>query len=723
MTLPDSSAPHGAGRCASDADGLEALLAPRSIAVVGASNDWRRFGGRVLHYIRQAGFDGDIYPINPGRDVVQELKAYPSVRAIGRPFDCAMLAITAEESVQTIRDCAEMGVKSAIVYGAGFAEAGPEGRARQDEMLAVARAHGMRILGPNCMGLVNARSRFYATFASAYEQGLPEPGRIAMATQSGGYGGYVLQHAIMRRLGLSHFVTTGNEADVEIGEVMGWLVRQDDVDIVLGYLEGVRSGPTLLDALDTARRLRKPVVMMKVGRTAEGQAAAASHTASLTGEDAVYEAVFREYGVYRARTTDELLDVAYALSKGRRPQGPRTGVISISGGVGVQMSDFIADAGLNLAPVPEHTQSQLREIVPYCSPRNPIDMTGLVTANHELLGRTLERVLESRAFDATIVFLGIVGMAPTMAEPICQALRGAAAKHPDQLLLLSVTTPPELRQVYEQAGFLVYEDPSRAVVALAALHHFEQTFRRPLADVSPRAAWPVDRWPPGQAGFNEVQAKALLAACGIGAPREVLAKTAREAAQAAEEIGYPVAVKIVSPDILHKTEMGGVALNLPNREAVEQAVETMHKKVAADLPQARLDGFLVSEMVATGVECILGVRQDAAFGPVVTFGLGGVAVELLRDVAVRVAPVGFEQALGMMKELRTWPLLAGWRGAPAGDVEAMAGAIAQVSQLVVASDGQLQEIEVNPVVVRPAGQGVVALDAVIRTKANGRGLT
>lgn len=692
---------------------LDALFAPRSVAVVGASNDWRRFGGRVLHYLRRSNYAGDIYPINPGREEVQGLKAYVDVKSVGRPFDCAVLAITAEDTLQTIRDCAESGVRSAIIYGAGFAEVGETGRQRQDEVVAIARANGMRILGPNCMGLVNARERVYATFASAFEERFPEPGRIGIATQSGGYGGYLLQHTAMRQLGLSHFVATGNEADVDVGEAMAWMAQQDDVEIILGYLEGVRNADNLLHALDLARRANKPVVMMKVGRTPEGRVAAASHTASLTGEDAVYDAIFREYGVYRARTTEELLDVAYALNGGKRPQGPRTAVISISGGVGVQMADFLSDAQLKLGTVPEHTQQQLRDIVPYCSPTNPIDMTGLVTANHDMLGRTLERVLESDAFDAVILFLGIVGMAPSMAGPICQALSEVSAKHTDRLLMVSVTTPPDLHEVYAKAGFLVYEDPSRAVTALAALHHFEQCFRQPRPDVPLCSDWPQDLVPSGVDALNEVQAKRLLAACGVRSPREVLVRSPQEAARAASDIGFPVAVKVVSADIPHKTEYGGVALNLGSETAVSDAVTQMAAHIPRALPNARIDGYLVSEMVVGGIECILGVRNDPAFGPMVTVGLGGVLVELLRDVVTRPAPLNPAQALEMLQGLKTWPLFAGWRGAPPADAEALAEAMASLSQLAVAQRDRIAEIEVNPVVVRNRGQGVVALDAVI----------
>lgn len=695
------------------ASGLDALLAPRSIAILGASNDWRRFGGRPVHYMREFGYQGKLYPVNPGRAEVQGLRAYARAKDIGQPVDCALLSITAEDTVEAIRDCAEAGVRSAVIFGAGFAEVGGEGSARQDEVMAIARHAGMRILGPNCMGLVNARAGVYSTFASAYEEGLPPAGGVGVATQSGGYGGYLLKHCFMRGLGVSHFVATGNEADVDMGEVLAWMAEQDETTVLLGYLEGVRSAAHLVRALAAARRNRKPVVMMKVGRTPEGRAAAASHTASLTGEDAVYDALFREYGVWRARTTDELLDIAYALSRGKRPQGPRTAVVSISGGVGVQMADFLSEAGLELGKVPEQTQAQLREIVPYCSPANPIDMTGLVTANHELLGQALERVLQSEAFDAIILFLGIVGMAPTMAVPLTRILSQVCEHHPDRLMLMSVTTPPDLHATYDQAGFLVYEDPSRAVTALAALHHFEQFFRRPVPVALKAPELPRVRLPAGAASFNEVQAKRILGACGIRTPKEILSEGAEAAVAAARQIGFPVAVKVVSADIPHKTEYGGVALDLADEQAVAAAVRRMDERIRRELPGARIDGYLVSEMVKGGTECILGVARDATFGPVVTFGLGGVMVELLRDVVSRLAPVGVDQAQQMMRELRTWPLLAGWRGAPAGDTDAMAQAISALSHLAVSQQDVIAEVEVNPVVVLPRGQGIVALDAVI----------
>jgi acyl-CoA synthetase (NDP forming) len=543
---------------------------------------------------------------------------------------------------------------------------------------------------------------------------VPEAGRIAIASQSGGYGGYLLRHLFLRGLGVSQWVTTGNEADIDVGEALHWMAGQEDNDVLVAYIEGLRSRGSLIRALRRARENKKPIVVMKVGRTAEGSAAAASHTASLTGQDNVYDALFEEYGVYRARTTDELLDVSYALSRRSLPKGPRVGVISISGGIGVQIADFVSDAGLTMGQVPEATQDKLRALVPHCSPRNPIDMTGLVTTNHDIMEKTLDAVFEANAFDATLIFLGITGAAPSMARPLQQAIANAHARAPDQLVFVSVTCPPEMMREYDAKGMFAFEDPSRAVNALSALWRFHETFDSDIAaPLALPAVEPLEL--PEDGKLNEAAAKALLAEHGVRSPREAVAKDAAEAARLAANIGFPVAVKVVSPDILHKTEVGGVALRLADAAAVEAAVSRMTETIPQHLPDARIDGYLVSEMVTGGVECILGISQDEAFGPVVTFGLGGTLVELLKDTVCALAPVSVEQARAMIGKVRTAPLLTGYRGGPRHDIEALAQAISGLSILAAQHEGTITTIEVNPLVVRPDGGGVIALDAVIET--------
>ncbi|MEY4502052.1 MAG: hypothetical protein RIS52_1942, partial [Pseudomonadota bacterium] len=599
-------------------------------------------------------------------------------------------------------------------YGAGFSEMGDEGRALQDRVLGMARDAGLRLLGPNCMGLFNAHARFYATFASALEEGVGTPGNIAVASQSGGYGGYLLKHLMMRGLGLSQWITTGNEADIDVGEALFWMAERPENEILLGYIEGVKSADNLITALEKAKALGKPVIMMKVGRTIEGSKAAASHTASLTGEDAVYDALFEKYGVYRPRTTDEMLDLVSALSLKRPIRGDRIGVISISGGVGVQIADFISDAGMQMGELSDEAQTALRALVPACSPHNPIDMTGLMTTNHDIMEKTLDIVLGTGAFDATLIFLGITGVAPSMVEPLKQAICKAYARHPDQLLSVAITAPVEIVREYEAMGILTTEDPSRAVVALGGLNWFRKQLNRQNHQFAIRVEsdqseieLPVSR------GINETEAKALLLEIGIPSPREVVVVNSQDAAAQAEIIGFPVAVKLISADILHKTEVGGVALNLTSAVAVHQAVRDMQASIASLCPDAKIDGFLVSEMVTEGIETILGVHRDPAFGPVVTFGLGGVLVELLKDTVCALAPVSLDEARVMIAKIKTAPLLSGYRGGPAHDVETLAHAIVNVSLFAAHHNDRLRSLEINPLRILPGSGGVIALDAVI----------
>lgn len=690
---------------------LDALFAPKSVAIIGASSDQRRFGGRPIQYLLDAGFEGGIYPVNPARAEIQGLKAYPSISAIEGPVDCAILAISAEATLDTLQACIAKGVRSAILYGAGFSEMGDEGRALQDRVVAMARDAGMRLLGPNCMGLFNAHASFYATFASAMEEGVGKPGGIAVASQSGGYGGYLLKHLMLRGLGLSQWITTGNEADVDVGEALGWMAARPENEILLGYIEGVKSGEKLIAALETAQALGKPVIMMKVGRTAEGSKAAASHTASLTGEDAVYDALFDKYGVYRPRTTDEMLDVVSALSLKRPLQGDRIGVISISGGVGVQIADFVSDAGMRMGQLPDDAQAALRALVPACSPHNPIDMTGLVTTNHDIMEKTLDIVLGAKAFDATLIFLGITGVAPSMAEPLKQAISKVYARHPDQLLSVAITAPDSMVRDYEALGILTTEDPSRAVAALGALNQFRQRSGTSVHAKAELAELQISL--PASGRFNEAEAKALLAEIGLCSPREAVATTPDDAAAQATAIGFPVALKLVSADILHKTEVGGVKLNLTSGIEVAAAAQDILASAKAARPDANIDGLLVSEMVTGGVETILGVHRDPAFGPVITFGVGGILVELLQDTVCAIAPVSLDEARSMIARIKTAALLTGYRGGPSHDVEALAKAIVDISHFVIQQGRRLSSLEINPLRVMLGNGGVIALDAVI----------
>ena len=696
-------------------DSLAALLHPRSIAIIGASDDPARIGGRPLAYTRDAGFAGPIFPVNPRRATVQGLPAFPTVADVPGPVDTAIVAVPAPAVVETAEACAAAGVKAVVVFSAGFAESGHDGRRRQDALTAIARASGMRIVGPNCLGIYNSANGFYATFTTTLEAAHPVPGGVGLVSQSGAYGSHLSLLATRRRIGIRFFVTTGNECDVDVAETIGWLARHPDISVIVAYIEGVADRDRLLASLAAARERGKPVVLQKVGRTEIGADAVRSHTATLAGTDAVYDGVFRQFGVHRARDAEEMLDVAYAATFGAFPASRRVALMSISGGVGVQMADEAVACGLEVTPMSDRAQARLKAQLPYASPRNPVDITAQAFNDLDLIRSNLDVVLEEDAYDAVVAFFTFVAAAEAMVEPVREILQDARRRHPDRLLVLSIVGPPDVVQHYEAAGCPVFEDPSRAVRAVAALARLAENLQRPRATPPPPP--PVEPLPPAPVG--EAEARRILAGAGIPMVASRLCGTAGEATEAAGALGFPVALKIASPDIAHKSDVGGVALDLGTPEAVAEAFAAITDKARAACPRARLDGVLVSPMVRDGVEMILGAQHDPTFGPVVMCGLGGVFVEVLADVSFRPAPFDDAEAHRMLRELQGYPLLAGARGRPPGDVDALAAALAALSRFAAAHAERLASAELNPVVVRPAGQGVIALDALIvsRTEA------
>jgi acyl-CoA synthetase (NDP forming) len=691
---------------------LDRLLSPRSVALIGASNDPDRIGGRAQRHLREAGFAGPVYPINPGRETVQGVPAYRSILDIDGEIDCAVVTLPAESVLQTVQHCAKKHVKSLVIFSSGFAEMGDEGRRVQERLTGIARETGMRMLGPNCIGLFDVTAKSFLTFIGIVPKTISPRFNLGLVSQSGGYGSHLLRLVERRGLSTSHWVTTGNECDVEFGEVVEALAAKPEVNAIVGYIEGVRSRDNLLAGLELARRNKKPVIIMKVGDTGAGATAAASHTASLVGAEAIYQSIFKEFGVHRAGSTEEVLDIAYAASRGLFPD-ERVGVVTVSGGVGVQLADLVTKAGLELPAVPDAVQAKMKALVPYAATRNPVDVTAQFINDLALVEKCMDLMLDDAGFRTVVTFLATSGFVRRIADPLIRVFERVGKKYPDRLQLLSIVGLPEVAAELEAAGCVVFEEPARAINALGALVRFARAFAGPAPWRSSGAV--AATAPAIQAGtrFNEVTAKEILAGCGVGTPPERLVRSAEEAATAADAVGYPVAVKIVSADILHKTEIGGVALGLTSADAVAKAVRAMETSVAAKAPQARTDGFLVSKMVSGGVECIIGVHRDPLFGPVVMFGIGGILVEVMNDVTFRLAPISEAEALAMIEGVRGYKLLAGYRGKPRADIPALAHAIAAVSRLAATNADRVKTIEINPVVALAEGSGILALDAVI----------
>lgn len=688
---------------------LHRLLNPATVAIIGASDDPLRIGGRPISYMLSQGYEGTIWPVNPGREQVQGLRAYPSVEALPYAPDVAIVAVAAAKAVDVVRQLAERGCAAAILFSAGFAEAGPEGEAEQNEMVRVARSHGMRLLGPNSLGLINPRNGFYGSFASGLEMGFPEKGRVGIASQSGAYGAHITCLARERGIGLSSCVMTGNEADISLGDVIQMLVDDDDTDVIAVYSEGIREAAGFLAALGAARTARKPIVMMKVGTSAVGSAAAQSHTASIAGDDAVTDAVLTEFGVVRALTTENMLDIAALATRGIFPEHNTLGVITVSGGAGVIISDAAERHGLPMPEMPEDAQKTLKEILPFASPRNPVDCTAQFLNDFTLAGRFTEAMIKEGNYQSVLGFFTYTGGAPSIAPKLREQLKAVRAKYPDRLYVLTILADKEKVREYEADGFSIFEDPSRAVSAIAAMGRFGQAFAQ--APKLPAPVVPTITLP--ETAVSEAQAKQILAQAGIPITPERACAHLEDAVQAARELGYPVVLKILSPDILHKSEMGGVLLNVQSERAVREGYATLIERAATAAPGARIEGVLVAKQISGGVECILGIHRDPVFGPIAMFGLGGIFVEILKDVTFRRCPFGEDVAEEMIRSVRGAPLLLGARGRPAVDIKALAQALARLSALAVAAGPRLQSIDLNPVFALPAGEGVFAADAVI----------
>lgn len=690
-----------------DVHGLSALFEPASVAVIGASDDPGRIGGRPLSYLIRSDFAGPVYPINPNRTTVQGLKAYADISLTPGPVDLAIVALPAANVLDALEACAAKGVKSAVVFSSGFAEVGEVGADQQQRLTAIARKSGMRVLGPNCLGVFNSGHRFYATFSAALQAQLPAPGPLAIASQSGACGGHLAYLCGQRGIGIRYWVTTGNEAEIDLSEVLLWLAQSPNVKVIAAYAEAIRDGDTFVRALETARANGKPIVMLKVGRTQTGARAAASHTGALAGEDAVYDAILQQYGVWRASSIEEMLDIAYACGAGLFPATRRIGLVSASGGVGVQMADTSEELGLDVAPMPEPTQQALKALIPFIGSANPVDVTAQVMNDMSLFERCLDLTLAEGGYDSVIVFLSSGPAMPRVRDALLDFMRPLRARYPDRLIVLSMAAPRDTVRAFEEAGFLVFEDTDRALTAIAALARFAEHFARATAPGTKTAPVP-DNLP---AAMNEHAAKQVMKDAGIPVWPETFVPDVSGVRAAAAAYEGSVAIKIASADILHKTEVGGVALGLSTPEAAEVAAREMAARISSARPDAKLDGFLISPMCVGGVETICGSFRDPVFGPMVMFGLGGILVEALKDVAFRRAPFDEAEAMRMIDSVRGRAILDGLRGRPAADVAALARVLADLSRFADAHRDHVAEIDINPLSAR--ADGAFALDALI----------
>ena len=688
---------------------LTPFFETRSVAVVGASADPSKVGGSVLANLRAGGFPGRIVPVNARRRVVQGLPAIPSLREADTEVDLAVIAVPAATVLGVLEDCAARGVRGAVVITAGFREAGEEGRRREAALRSWVAAHPLRLVGPNCLGWMRPSRRLNLTFAA----GSALPGPLGFFSHSGAICTAILDWSRDIGLGFSLFASLGNQADVTETDLLAALADDPETRVILGYLEGVADGTRFFAALCEAAA-RKPCVLLKTGRTVEGARAVGSHTGALAGSDRAFDAAVRQAGAVRVGTLEELFDVARALAAGRRPPGRRVVLTTNGGGLGILATDAARDEGLEVAPLDDAARERLAiALPPHAALANPVDLVGdAPPARYDAALRALEGEAVSHvvmlapqaATDAAGVARAVLGATRGWRTPVLAVFAGGARVRPGVAVL-------------EEGGVPCYPFPERAVRALGRMVTLAERRPRPAPAPLPVDRARADRALTTLAGgrrFGFLEAAPLLEAYGLRLLEARLAKSPEEAAQAAIAAGGPVAVKLVSPDISHKTDVGGVALGVAVGEAREVAA-AMLARVRATHPRARLEGVLVQRMAEPGGhELLLGMVRDPQFGPIVVVAFGGIYVEVLDDTSTRLAPVDREEALAMLGELRLAPALRGARGRPPVDLEAVADAVRRFSQLA-AETPALEDLEINPLLVGPAG--AFALDVRGRLEA------
>ncbi|MGB3072276.1 MAG: acetate--CoA ligase family protein [Ottowia sp.] len=691
---------------------LHPLFFPTAVALIGASSDPERIGGRPLRFLLEAGFAGKLYPINrSGAAEIQGLPAYKSLTDVPGPVDHAIIAVPVPGVEAALKECAAKGVKAVQVLTAGFAEVDAAGAELQARLVSICREAGMRMVGPNSLGLLNPSQNFFATFSTALNGLRPKHGVIGLATQSGAFGSATYGMATLRGIGLSRVIATGNEADVDVAECIDYLAEDADTRVICAALEACKDGARLRAALCKAAAAGKPVVIMKIGSTEVGAAAAATHTGSLAGNDAVYDAVFAECGAHRAQSVEEMLDIAHLCAvTGSLPANEDIGIMTGSGGIGILMADNATELGMKLPALKDNAAAALRELLPYAVPANPFDTTAQVTSVPDGVPRTLDAMLlPGSPYGSLFAYLAHVGLSPVRFQSTEDRLIEIHRAHPDRTLVIVMLSEDAVTQRLEAAGVAVFADPTRAVRAVAGAARMARLRRQ----MSLNTAAPIGKVNAPLSAGTETEAKTLLSAAGIPVLPEKTCTSAADAVAAANAMGYPVVAKIVSADIPHKTEVGGVIVGVQDAAAMAEAYETLLARAAERAPQARIDGVLVAPMVRGGVETIIGIHMDPVFGPMVMFGLGGTAVELYKDVAFASAPISPAQGMALIDSVRASALLKGWRGGPQYDVQALAEALSHLSAFAVRHADHLTGIDINPFVVQT--KGAVCLDALIST--------
>jgi acetyl coenzyme A synthetase (ADP forming)-like protein len=696
---------------------LRPFFSPRGIALIGASANPKKIGHGVLRNLTQYSCQGHIYPVNPHYQQLIGWPCYPDIASVPEPVELAVIVLPAELTPAILKACGEQGVKAAVIISGGFKEVGPVGATLEDNCVTIARHYGMRLIGPNCVGTIDPNTGLNTTFIA----GMPKPGRIGFLSQSGGVCGGIIDYIIGQYIGFSCFVSLGNEADVTETDVIEYLGQDPQTHVIAVYVEGITDGIHFMEVARQVTRY-KPIVLLRAGRTEAGGKAVSSHTGAIAGSNAAYQAVFHQCGIIEAHSIRELFDISLALASQPLPSGNRVFVLSNSGGPAALAADCLSTQDICLPELAPHTKATLREgLDPVIKIANPTDMLG--GAGPREYEFALPVVLADPGIDAVLVILvPHLLLDPTEAAlKICRVAKYATK--PVLTCFVGDHTVDKARQILHEQHLPMYSFPETTSRALSAMVQYATWRDHQTGETPPKLK--VNRLAvrqllikekPAQI-LGEASTRPLLTAYEIPVIPGSVAHSLEEATDIANELGYPVVLKIVSPDILHKSEAGGIILNLKDVAAVTAAYRQLMQNAASANPDARREGVLVEAMAPQGYEVIVGIRRDPQFGPLIMFGLGGIYVELFRDVSFRVAPISRGEALAMIQETKAGRLLSGLRGQETADINALADCILHLSQLAL-DFPEIEEAEINPLLVLARGKGAMALDGRILLSSN-----
>jgi len=708
---------------------LTPLMNPGAIALIGVSKDPSRIGGRVLKYLRSHGYAGKIFLVNPKYEELEGIRCYASLASIPSPVDVALIGVPEQAVPSVLEEAGRAKVKSAIIYSAGFSELGAGGQVKQGRIKEISKQYGMPVCGPNCVGIVGFQNKAAMSFSQFLDVPKLIPGHIAFISQSGALGGAILNRIQDIHIGISSFVSTGNEAVLEASDFMEYFLDDPNTSVIMALMEGVRDGRKFMQVAQRAREKGKPIIVLKVGRTETGSQAASSHTGSMTGSDAVYEAIFRQYGVIRVREIEDLYLTASAFSKERFPRGNRVGILTTTGGGGVILTDQLIEMGMTVPDLTPETMSNLAAAAPsFGIVKNPLDLTAQVINDPLLFPRSMEIFVKDENLDAVIVSIAMVagGKSKERASYIVETAKLTEKPVLSWWAAGSLSKPGT--ELIQESDVPLFASPERCARALDSLVKYsarlkadKETTGAAAPSLKKKSLQFNEILPSSGGVLTEDKGKEILSAYGIPVTRETLSRDFEQAKANAQRIGFPVALKVVSPQVKHKTEAGGLTLNIRDEAQLLAAYERIMLNVSTYDPNAQIQGLLVQEMVAPGKEIIFGAKHDPQFGPMVMFGLGGVHVEVMKDFSLRHAPMTEKDAWEMIREIKGYKLLEGVRGDKPVDFQAIVNSLLAFSQLVSDFENVFSEIDINPLLVYEHSKGLKAVDCLFITNPNHNG--